>query len=638
MMAAATGIRQVYHQLSACAGDEVTVSAAGSWLHAMLAGTVAQTCPPVPAGPEVLPLLPGCWLQSVLHAGNAEQAIVLALHQIYRHCQSPDSPAFHYRQCLARAGITVPATDSLVFASDERWPDVAFEKASLALALGLNAYAYLPEACGFTLAWADMLGAEEATAAHHGWMAILGEQLQILRDVMPESDVADADWNVRVASGRLLAAWCLPASVWHPVLRTDQSHDTDAVRLMATRAVHARGYHRKVRLGGRCLDDWFHDQPFRAQPFREALRISPWMKAGEDSRCPFERLTAFGGPMFGVFTPDEVSLITDWVHGAGEDSAMPELPSATGRLQGFRQTHRSLLETDGLAGWRGRYHRLLNPQRYDGLDRMAYSVVHRMLALTPATSLRRRYRSFVYSPEALHHYVQNLHQREVARYRPLKGKPRLSRESCVLGIRQMAPAILLDGCWLQGLQQVSLQQRPDVSRLMRIHDDELGAGVRAQHHPLIYRELLASVDLHYPEVASIAFAAHEDFSTAAFVLPVYLLAVAKGGLRYYPEVLGLNLAIELGGLGAEYMGLVDTLRYWQLDPLIVQLHLSIDNLASGHAAMAVDAIILHLDEVARTLGQAAVQAEWQRIWAGYRSLPIASMPIAASLVSRVIFS
>ncbi|MEY2699582.1 MAG: hypothetical protein RIQ52_337, partial [Pseudomonadota bacterium] len=242
MMSAATGIRQVYHQLSACAGDEVTVSAAGSWLHAMLAGTVAQICPPVPAGPDVLPLLPGCWLQSVLHAGNAEQAIVLALHQIYRHCQSPDSPAFHYRQCLMTAGIITPATDSLAFAMDEYWPDAALEKAALALALGLNAYACLPEACGFTLAWVAMLETEEATAAHHGWMVMLRERLQILQAALPEADAADADWNVRVASGRRLAAWCLPASAWHPVIRPDASDHSDAARLLQKRVIHARGY------------------------------------------------------------------------------------------------------------------------------------------------------------------------------------------------------------------------------------------------------------------------------------------------------------------------------------------------------------------------------------------------------------
>ena len=61
------------------------------------------------------------------------------------------------------------------------------------------------------------------------------------------------------------------------------------------------------------------------------------------------------------------------------------------------------------------------------------------------------------------------------------------------------------------------------------------------------------------------------------------------------------------------------LRHHGFDPIYEEAHLSIDNISAGHARQSADIIIAYLDEVARTVGEPVVQAQWRRIWRGYAS-------------------
>ena len=72
-----------------------------------------------------------------------------------------------------------------------------------------------------------------------------------------------------------------------------------------------------------------------------------------------------------------------------------------------------------------------------------------------------------------------------------------------------------------------------------------------------------------------------------------------------PEIIGLNLAIELGGLGSVYQRLVDELEFWEIESQIIRLHISIDNLASGHSAIAREVIMLYLDGILNQHGDEA---------------------------------
>ncbi|MFG6194394.1 iron-containing redox enzyme family protein [Nonomuraea sp. JJY05] len=87
-----------------------------------------------------------------------------------------------------------------------------------------------------------------------------------------------------------------------------------------------------------------------------------------------------------------------------------------------------------------------------------------------------------------------------------------------------------------------------------------------------------------------------------------------------PEILGLNLAMELSGVGGGYRRAAAALRRYGYSTLFVDLHNTIDNVATGHAAWAADAIDTYLADLPRVLGPEGVTAAWERIRVGYRSL------------------
>jgi hypothetical protein len=174
---------------------------------------------------------------------------------------------------------------------------------------------------------------------------------------------------------------------------------------------------------------------------------------------------------------------------------------------------------------------------------------------------------------------------------------------------------------------------PVATRLFAIYSDELGNGDLTKNHAGIYRRLLESLQIQCAPIETLEFAASERFLDAAFDLPVLLLSIALNTHRFLPELLGLNLAIEVSGLGLAYSQLARDLDYWGIDPKIVRLHQSIDNFASGHAAIAREAIVLHLREVGALGGDSAQQANWRRVNRGYGLLNEATRRLKRSMVA-----
>jgi hypothetical protein len=207
-------------------------------------------------------------------------------------------------------------------------------------------------------------------------------------------------------------------------------------------------------------------------------------------------------------------------------------------------------------------------------------------------------------------------------------------EFCRWVLLQLAPTILVDGCWLAGIATAAECLDTAGRHLLKIYADELGNGRPERNHPNVYRRLLDQLGIELPPFDGEAFANDPRFLDAAFDLPVYLLAMGQYPQRYFPELLGLNLAIELSGLGAGYMRAIDLLRSHGLDPAIIRLHLSIDNLASGHAARARDAIMTHMDSMERKGSGEVSRRLWKRVWTGYLSLNLAVLRLAWKLRQR----
>jgi hypothetical protein len=184
---------------------------------------------------------------------------------------------------------------------------------------------------------------------------------------------------------------------------------------------------------------------------------------------------------------------------------------------------------------------------------------------------------------------------------------------------QLAPIVLIDGGWLQGIASPALIHTTVGRMLFHVLVEEIGAGDHAEHHANIYRDLLAAMGEDAPPVDSWEFARWSRLKDASFDVPTLWLAISCFPRHFLPEIIGLNLAVELAGIGGPYMEARDTLRGFGYPTLFVDVHNAADNVAAGHSAWAMNTIKRYLDDVAEREGPHNVDHAWHRVWAGVRS-------------------
>ena len=586
-----------------------------------------------------LGLLEGIWLGRVASPASGHLPLQNRLLALYTDCMGLDNPALppplRYRARLTQAGVSLPLIDSPDFFQHPDFPDGVLRVALHHLTFFHRPDRYFPELMGYTLAY---LSREPDEPDDPEWNVRRRRYLNGFT-----ADIPDADLDQRrLRAGHAL--YKLAQTQAHRVLSAliGQHAPTAETRMAAIlrgKLPHAIGYHAGVRLEDRSLDDWLSGHQEEPEAVLQALRRSPWVNTACPAASRLIKAMDFGGAMFGVFSQEEQEAARDWITDpAGRpDSA----PSASGR----EPLAESLPETPQTPSPPPRARRGLNVrQLYTALLQCespvdvpddAWRHVSRILRRTRLWSLlRAKPAPFAYTPEALAGFVTEHHRAELARYRPLPGPPKVDKPFCHWAMLQLTPALLVDGAWLAGLNGAAEALDTADRHLLKIYLDELGEGRPAWNHPNVHRKLLASQGIQLPDFREAAFSRHPEFRDAAFDLPAYLLAMGLLTEELRPEILGLNLAIEMSGLGASYLRTIDILRYHGMDPTLIQLHLSIDNPASGHAARAREAIALYLDVIRRREGHAAMDAAWRRIWLGYQSLNVATFSLTVGLVCR----
>ena len=592
-----------------------------------------------------LALLDGVWLARTAQPATGHLPAACRLLRIYTETVGIDypaeSPPLRYRARLTEAGMTLSPIDSPEF-FHAGFREPALKAAAMALIFMHRPLRYAPELLGYTLAhlsrepepWEDCK-LRPIRLRHQTWVR---EALEIgLADGMSKTRI-DAGWRLYIALYEGIHKDCRSREGQPSPTREDQF-----ATLIQTRRSHALGYHPNIRLGDKSLDEWLANAHKDARPLLRALHDSPLI----DRACPASsrliRAMEFGGPMFGVFSPQEREDTLAWIEdprspGTTPNHSAPEerSPNNPCPFPNFEQSRVKPARCYRLPT-RDLYLALLQsespidtPPEADRCIQKILNRSHRLRLLGFGD------KPFAYTPEALTRFVETRHQNEVGRYRPLKGTPKIDKAFFHWAILQLAPAILVDGAWLAGIPTAAEKLGPVRRHLLKIYVDELGNGREDWNHPNVYRRLLESQGLSLPDFTTEAFAHHPTLLGSAFELPVYLLAMGLLSDRYLPELLGLNLAIELSGLGASYMRAIDILRHHGMDPTIVQLHLSIDNLATGHAARARDAIVLYLEEVRQQQGAPAVDRVWKRIWLGYQSLHAGTLSLSLGIVGRYV--
>jgi hypothetical protein len=585
-------------------------------------------------------LLDGLWLARAAQPATAHRTAENLLFELYCRTMGLDDPArsppLRFRASLVVAGVYSPTVDGPGFFHGSRFPDFALPLPALHLCLRHRPRTFFPELLGYTLAhvhrqpaWWDVPESAE--------FSFRSESRTLAAAAL------DAYPNKEAHEERIHGGWNLYCRFFDDLLqqlggylsRRITAEDAMADLVRAKRP-HAVGYHARVMVGGRSLDQWLAEGETDFRPLLRALRDSPEI----DQSCPgasrLIRAMDFGGAMFGVFDEKERRTCLEWIEDPERLAPNPHIqicgsspPTVSsgehyGHVQGTAAAKLSRRQL---------YTALLRAESPADCPISAGAFVNRILRRTRWLNALRR-SGFPYSPETFHNHIETRYRREVDRYRPLSGSPGISKEYCRWAALQLAPAILVDGSWLAGIATASEKLGDTGRHLLRIYADELGNGRPDWNHSNVYRRLLESLGFDLPPFDSDEFAHDPGFLDTAFDIPVYLLAMGLLADLYFPELLGLNLAIELSGLGAGYMQTADILRHHGIDPAILQLHLSIDNLSSGHAARAREAIVLYLDEIRRREGAEAVQFQWKRIWMGYLSLNTAALGLTANFMLR----
>jgi hypothetical protein len=143
--------------------------------------------------------------------------------------------------------------------------------------------------------------------------------------------------------------------------------------------------------------------------------------------------------------------------------------------------------------------------------------------------------------------------------------------------------------------------------------DEMGNGDLRKNHITLTHRVLASAGIELPHIRDEAFMEQDELPDDLYGFAIQQLCMCLFPDRFYNEILGYNLAIEMFGSGEMRLHEIQKLRHHGMDTCYEQAHLTIDNFSAGHAKQAADIIVSHLDGVRRTLGDAAVAAEWRRV-------------------------
>ena len=592
-----------------------------------------------------------CWLQNVSQISCSQTITAVQLTSIYLQLTQKEKGRLGlgdlYNALLLSTGTKIPALHSHGYSQQTDINPEIFDFATTQLALSRFPRVLFPEILGFTLAYCQMPTLIEICFPDQKLPSPFFKQRQqtVDKQLMPVAECI-ADYLDLFPQQQQLLWRRIQQGFWLFQLQMqrcrDQLNNTLAqslsprqavAKLFQQKTVAAIGHHHKIQLQGVSLEQWFAGMPENSQALLQALKQSDYVDSQKPLDSPLLKLFGFKGPMFGVFDEAELLVLQNWLTHGLNDKATFSKGKAEQRVTSIPpQAHEQPQRNYAKLRNRELYYYLVNADLFPDVLPMAKAKAGKLLQLS---ALFNPLPFKHYSHQQFDAYIENIYQTEVSAYQPLQGIPKISKEAYIWGIEQIAPMILIDGCWLQNslaLQHIS----PEICKILfGIYCDEIGNGQLEQNHPYIFQQLLDSLSIQVPSVYSAEFIKHSGFINSAFDLPTYMLALSCHPTAFFPELLGLNMAIELSGLGKSYMHLVDEWNYWGIDPSIANLHITIDNYASGHTFLAKKAVQLYMDDVLKRTGDVKVLDKyWRRIYSGYASLRFVgerfklSLPIA----------
>ncbi|HZG08664.1 MAG TPA: iron-containing redox enzyme family protein [Allosphingosinicella sp.] len=570
----------------------------------------------------------GCWLERATGLATAERTVGLLCQEQFRLRASGEASRALFgtpARALVRdaLGRDVEAWHE-VFTRDCEIAPRAFEYALAGLCLGQFPASFLPEIAGFELWQACVGSCPPLVRPADGSAAVTGRLVRQSRDIVGE---AAATRPVDQAMQRVLRGFITAHQAYRSwrdafeVLRARSGPEDRMLALIEAKARFATGYHGRVEIGGTSLDSYFERG---LEGWRDLLSAL----AASDFVCParpeWSRLltsaTRIRGRMFGVFTADEITTIENWIRAtadgrSAEPSAAAPLPLAgtytpPQHPQSFEQAAAARFGDSDLAELS---YYFLNADLHPLARAHARKVATAYARLFARLGTMAAPDCPVYSFDALDDLVEGFRLRQLATARADHAPP-AGPQALVRAFRANYPLMCTDGSWLQGSAQAARMHQEFNLLMFDIYREENGGGDPAHNHNRIARRLLSSMGANHPPTSERAFYDSAEADATFFGL-CGNLALALNPLTFMPEILGLNLAIETSGVGWQFPRGAADLRAAGFDGLLLDLHESIDNFASGHSMASRRSIASYLDHTSEP-DPDSVQRLWTRIWNG----------------------
>lgn len=593
-------------------------------------------------GRAALSLLGDCWLDTVSQPATQPGVVVNMLFGqrwllLGEGCPARSSVA-RRRRALEEVSIFLPPVSDPGFFRAAATDATTSLQAAFLLSLSRYPATYFPELVGIHAA-SHALGIDDRIAGldpivsrEAAWEA-LDTYLDALTDD-PECEtlsrrLVDAMRVFVCQEGRQLALLAERAGQ-----SPDRSLDLQIAEIINRHAPFAGKQHRRVRIGGQPLSDRVVETDQDLANFLQDFKRSSYLRADAKGSCRFLNAIKFGGPMFGIFSGHEASVLKSWFQSAAQTRDEPVVlepqvqdePAARLWLANIRRRRPRDVVFETATGLDDRtlFYRLVNFENF--ANTLPVALERAQAGLSQAESLFKAEtagrhtdaRFFDYSPEALETRIESIYWKKlVDPYVPLSEIP--PRDEVVFGQKYYALGNLVDGAWAFRSSSTRCVDRNSDAGLFAIYADEMGLGDLAKNHiTLIYR-VLDSLGIDLPHIREEAFIDQYEIPDIFYTFPLNQLSIGLFPKRLYPEILGYNLGVEMFGLGEMRMHEIQKLKHWGFDPIYEAVHLSVDNISAGHARQALTMIQDHLAETKRRYDAEACAIEWRRVWNGYAS-------------------
>lgn len=406
----------------------------------------------------------------------------------------------------------------------------------------------------------------------------------------------------------------------------------EAARQLVHRRRHgASQYHETTKINGQMMLDLLAERD--STRFLDHLAQSNFVRPGDSARSPLlNGLISPQSKMFRIFSRDEIGILQRWIRGLPYETASIHPPAhelwedddETFPVNDFYQDNAVV---DLRVKPRRMYERLLHTEVSSSDNTYAREYVERWLKRSAkgvfdgVCPLPNEWRA-----GELQTWLQDKH--DASNNRPSGADWDIpSREDVVADVCSLAPLTMIDGAWLAGFSHPSLASSDAGYSLFETFFDELGNGIHELNHPVIYRDLMQHICGSLAPTHDSNYVEESFFDDGDFELPVFWLSIGKYPLTYRPEILGLNLAMELSGVGGGYRRTGKALAAYGFPTTFVNIHNSIDNISTGHSAWAATSI----DAFMSLLPRSERNKSWLRIRTGF----VALNPPARQMVEKI---